>query len=194
MTVRSYGKIYERLHVENPKWFSGRLTCDAVGRIAQLVKYVGAKSLLDYGSGKGYQYLAGRMHDGWGGLLPHCYDPGVRQLSVKPEGKFDGIICTDVLEHIDQQDVPEILEDIFGYVNDTGFVYLEISCRPAHKKFPDGTNVHLTVKKPGWWRKRISKFERAGLLVEDYYEWIKELPARNNGDDVQPEWIQGLRA
>jgi hypothetical protein len=46
--------------------------------------------LLDYGSGKGYQYLARRYHERWGGLLPHCYDIGVQQLSPSPRASSAG--------------------------------------------------------------------------------------------------------
>jgi SAM-dependent methyltransferase len=157
--------------------------------IADLVQRTGAKRLLDYGSGRGYQYLRDRVHEVWG-ILPYCYDIGVRQLSDRPEGVFDGIICTDVLEHIDEEDLPEILQDLFGYVRVGGFVYLEICCRPAFKLLENGENVHLTVRNPDWWRALIADYHRNDVIVEDNYEWIRSL----SSDDILQEWVQGLRA
>lgn len=200
MTVRNYEEIYAPLHENYVKWFPGRLGRESAVRIASLVEQVGATRLLDYGCGKGYQYLAKRVHERWGNILPYCYDPGVRQLRQKPEGRFDGIICTDVLEHIDKRDLGEVLTDIFSFAAETSFVYLEICCRPASKVFPPdkdhpyGENIHLTVKRPEWWRKIISKHKRDGLIIADYYEWVDNAGnASGSGNDVQQAIFQGLR-
>ena len=130
-----------------------------------------AVRLLDYGSGKGYQYLRDRIHDVWGGILPHCYDPGVRQLIKRPEGLFDGVICTDVMEHIDRRDVGLVLTDIFGFLRPGGFAYFNIYCGPSGKKFPDGTDVHLTVETPEWWEKQIGRFRTAGRIIKVDYAY-----------------------
>lgn len=189
MTARNYAKLYKPLHDGNPKWFSGWIGIETALNINSLVQRTGAQRLLDWGSGRGYQYLRDRVHEAWGGILPHCYDIGVRQLSDKPEGVFDGVICTDVMEHIDEDDLPEVLGEIFGYVRGGGFVFFDICCRPAFKTFESGENVHLTVRDPDWWRKVISKHKPDCVIVEDYYEWIRDL----SGDDVLKEWVQGLR-
>lgn len=190
MTVRSYAKMYRPLHDENPKWFSGWIGIETAMNIDSLVRSTNAKRLLDYGSGRGYQYLRDRVHEAWGGILPYCYDIGVRQLSDKPEGTFDGVLCTDVMEHIDPDDVIEVLGEIFGYVRKGGFVYFEICCRPAFKLLASGENVHLTVREPDWWRSVILEHKPKGIIVEDNYEWIRNL----SSDDVQQDWVQGLRA
>ena len=35
----------------------------------------------------------------------HLYDPGVEEYSIYPKNKHDGVICTDVLEHIPEDDI-----------------------------------------------------------------------------------------
>lgn len=152
-----YGEAYRTMH-ETDKRFPGYSLSDYVRPIVQLVEQHRPQRLLDYGCGKGFQYLARRHHDAWGGLLPHCYDIGVPQLSRKPEGQFGGVICTDMLEHIAPADVPAILDDLIGYVESGGFLFLAISCRPANKKLPKafgGANAHLTIEPPGWWVRQI---------------------------------------
>jgi hypothetical protein len=121
--------------------------------------------LLDYGSGRGYQYLAQRMHEVWGGLLPVCYDPGVGPLSTRPAGTFCGVICTDVLEHIPEDELDTVLTDIFGFVEPNGFVYLKISTVPSRKVDDDGSNLHVTVKPCQWWHDKISKLNINNAIV-----------------------------
>lgn len=151
-----YGKEYSRLHEQYPKYFAGWTIKRYVDDIAKAVAAHEAKTLLDYGCGKGYQYLVRRVHERWGNILPTCYDVGVRQLAERPEGIFDGVICTDMLEHIEETDVPRILDDLLHYAGK--FMVLGISCRPEQndvKKLSDGRGVHICVREPSWWSSRI---------------------------------------
>lgn len=147
-----------------------------------MVKQTNAKRLLDYGSGKGYQYLSQRAHEAWGGILPHCYDIGVWQLKSKPTGLFDGVICTDVMEHIDRADIKLVLSDIFGYLDCSrpggAFAYFNVFCNAAAKRWSDGRNVHLTVEPPEWWDNVFKKYERDGLTLWVDYEY-------NSDNDVR---------
>lgn len=151
-----YGKQYGAMH-ESGKRFPGYSLGAYVEPIKVLIEKHNPDRLLDYGCGKGYQYLARRYHDRWGGLLPHCYDIGVQQLSTKPEGQFGGVINTDMLEHIEKPDLPAILDELIGFVAPGGFLFLGISCRPTRKKLPQGGDVHRTIEPPLWWGKLIEE-------------------------------------
>lgn len=170
-----YAAVYGELH-RNEKAFAGRSIRPYVQDIATLVAETRPRRILDYGCGKGFQYLALRVHEQWGGLLPHCYDIGVRQLRDKPAGPFDGVICTDVMEHIEEPDVDGVLADIFAAVprrddGGIGFAVFGIACRPAAKKtLPDGRNVHLCVREPRWWQARLDGFRRDGLRIVARYD------------------------
>ncbi len=167
----NYEEVYGELHMQSHRWFKGFSMRPYVDEIAELVQSHDATRLLDYGSGKGYQYLALRVHEAWGGILPHCYDPGLKDFRKKPEGKFAGIICTDVMEHIEKHDVKGVLADIFGYTEDSAFVFFCIACRPSRsKRLPDGRNVHVTIKPPEWWDKQLEPFQRDGLTVRAAYD------------------------
>lgn len=166
-----YAAEYTRLHEKFPKLFAGYTMKRNVDAIVKLVAEHKPKTMLDYGSGKGYQYLKHRYHERWGGLLPVCYDVGVRQLAERPEGKFDAVICTDMMEHIEEADVPRILADIFSFVapqrmyqldgnEGRPFVFLAICTEPEKndvKKLSDGRGVHVTVKPAEWWERRIAE-------------------------------------
>lgn len=171
-----YAKLYTELH-RNEKAFAGRSIRTYVPDIAELVRSVQPARILDYGSGKGYQYLQYRVHEAWGGILPYCYDVGVRQLSERPQGKFEGVICTDVMEHIAEEDVEEVLAGIFSFVGDwqddehRAFAFFSIACRPAAKKrLPDGRDVHLTVKSPAFWLTKLAQFQCDGLIIRSRFD------------------------
>lgn len=171
-----YARLYTELH-QKDKAFAGYSIKNYVEDITKLVKPVQPARILDYGSGKGYQYLQKRLHERWGGPLPHCYDVGVRQLSERPEGKFEAVICTDVMEHIAEDDVDEVLADIFSFVGDwqddehRSFAFFAIACRPSKKKrLPDGRDVHLCIKHPNWWEAKLNKFAAPGLRIVARYD------------------------
>ena len=74
-----YAEQYGQMHAKG-KYFPGYSITPYVGAIAELVKKHQPSRMLDFGSGRGLQYLKRRVHEEWGGLLPHCYDIGVRGL------------------------------------------------------------------------------------------------------------------
>lgn len=146
-----YAGAYSQMH-DSGKRFPGYSLGAYVDSIAKLIEQHNPDKLLDYGCGKGYQYLARRYHERWPGqLLPYCYDIGVQQLSTKPNGQFGGVICTDMLEHIEKPDLPAILAELLDFTDPYGFLFLGISCRPTRKKLPDGGDVHRTIEPPEWW-------------------------------------------
>lgn len=177
----NYARTYGAMH-QNPKVFPGYSLKRYVADVAELVGRFQPKSILDVGSGKGFQYLKLRLHERWGGLLPYCYDVGVRHISEPPERKFDAVICTDVLEHIEAGDVPGFLDQAFGFLDEkqTVFAFFSVACRPARKKtLPDGRNVHVTVRPPVWWREQIEdaidRLVHPALLVRVCFEMEQEI-------------------
>lgn len=168
MTLDELHELYRRTHAGNPKRFLGFTTKLYVEPIKRLIEETGATSLLDYGSGKGAQYLGGRrVHERWGGLLPWCYDPGVIGLSEKPQRRFDGVICCDVLEHVPEDLLPQVVAEIFGYADK--FVMLGIATVPSHKTLADGTGAHVTVKPPAWWMNMIKRHADPDVVWEAWF-------------------------
>jgi len=156
LTLEELHQLYRRTHEQNPKRFLGYTTKLYVEPIKRLIEETEATSLLDYGSGKGAQYLGGRrVHERWGGLLPWCYDPGVIGLNERPQRKFDGMICCDVMEHIPEELLAEVIADVFSFAE--RFVLLGIATVPSHKVTADGRGSHLTVRPPDWWMSVIDR-------------------------------------
>lgn len=139
--------------------FAGKMLAAHAPTIKEMIERTGAKTLLDYGSGKGRSYeqkdlrIAGRVVPSlqayWGLDRIRCYDPGYEPYSELPQEQFDAVISTDVLEHITEPDLPWVLDEMFGFAR--CFVYANIACYPAKKNLPNGQNAHCTVRPPEWW-------------------------------------------
>jgi hypothetical protein len=78
------------------------------------------------------------------GVMPTLYDPGVPEYDTLPEGIFDGVYSTDVMEHIPKEQIPETFETIFEKAEK--FVFLAICTQPAIAILPNGENAHCTVE------------------------------------------------
>lgn len=124
--------------------------------IRKLIERTGATTLLDYGCGLGHQYSHFGLHKRWRVAMPACYDPAVDLFSEKPTGTFDGVICSDVLEHVPEALTDALIEELFSYSKI--FVWASVCTRPAKKLFPDGRNLHITVKPIGWWHDKFARF------------------------------------
>ena len=143
---------YRAMH-QSEKMFRGMSVKGHTEAISDLVAKHKPESMLDYGSGKGRQYDELNLHERWGGLRPTCYDPGYEPLAKKPDGKFDGVICTDVAEHIPEGNVAAFLADVVGYANK--FAFFCIFTEAARKYLPDGRNVPRTVRPAARWIAQI---------------------------------------
>ena len=165
-------RAYETLHSEGDEnnnipatdMFDGRSLVPHMQMIGAAVENLKLRTLLDYGCGKATAYekalltlpdgrkLRG-LKDIWGVDSITLYDPGYAPYRKVPMGKFDGVVCTDVLEHCPEEDIDWIVGELFGYADK--FVFCTVACYPARKKLPSGENAHITIKKPGWWMDKI---------------------------------------
>jgi hypothetical protein len=158
--------LYGRMHEEGAKnigataeeTFAGHSLRHHVDPIAALVKKHGAKTLLDYGAGKGAGYegegQTGRSLPDWAGVDVTLYDPAYAPFSADPDGQFDAVISTDVLEYIPEEDILWVLDDMFRRAR--SFVYVNVACYPAANTLSNGENAHCTVLPPEWWRGQMT--------------------------------------
>lgn len=147
-------------NVSAAKTYPGDSMPRHAGEIKAMIDAHRARTILDYGSGKGcqYQQVQVKLTDGrvfptipafWGVESVTCYDPAYEPFKQLPQIQFDGVVCTDVLEHIPEDDLPWIVEELFGFAR--RFVYVNVACYPAMKRLPNGENAHCTVRPTAWW-------------------------------------------
>lgn len=169
-----YIEQYKQAH-KDPKNFPGISIRYYVKDIAQIIDETEAKTLLDFGCGQGEQYTNVELMKKWGklpnkvwGIMPSLYDPAVEKHEFFPEGRFDGVISTDVMEHVPEDSVDFVLEQIFSKANK--FVYLAIATylgKMTSHNLPNGESPHITVYPDNWWIERVSKF-----IPDDIKVWI----------------------
>jgi hypothetical protein len=145
--------------------FPGKSLPKQAGHVRRLIGLTGAATILDYGSGKGLQYRHRNIVDSgsgiaypdicsfWGVDSVHCYDPGYAPFAQLPDSTFDGVVCTDVLEHCPEEDMAWIVSELFSFAR--LFVFANVACFPAQKRLPSGGNAHCTIRAPRWWRNLI---------------------------------------
>tara|TARA_R100000742_G_C4249418_1_gene67910 strand:+ start:138 stop:845 length:708 start_codon:yes stop_codon:yes gene_type:complete len=154
-------KEYELMHDTSDQMFNGRSVASFVDVIQHVLKENNCKTLLDYGSGKGLLYTKDydkvQIDNPTSKPLPELwdineytlYDPGYPEHNKLPIGKFDSVICTDVLEHVPEEDLGWVTDELIDYAKKV--LFLNIACLPALKKFRDGTNVHVSIFRPEEW-------------------------------------------
>ena len=147
-------------------YYTGDMLFPNLEYIVKMIELTQAKSLLDFGCGKGKQYT------GWGeltahitlGMMPALYDPGVKEFEKVPEGKFDGVYSTDVMEHIPKDELQDALEIIFNKASK--FVFLAICTQPAMQLLPNGENAHCTLEPIEWWKEIVEKYRPSEIRTE----------------------------
>ena len=116
--------------------------------VLKIHKVIEAKSILDYGCGKG---MLAKQID-----FPIWeYDPAIIGKDSPPR-PADLVVCIDVLEHIEPEYLDRVLEDIYRFTKK--IVFFALGTEPALKNLPDGRNSHLIIESEQWWKNRLSKY------------------------------------
>ena len=144
-------------------------------KIRDIIRKDNCNSLLDFGCGKAFLYKNkfkigdkefSNLSDFWNVQDIYLYDPGLEEYSTYPKEKYDGTICTDVVEHIPEADVISFIDELFKLSNK--FIFVVIAIRPASKYFEDGNNIHLSLKKQDEWKKIFLSFKEKYPFVNQY--------------------------
>ena len=173
---------------KNNKSWAGYDVVKYQQKIKDLVVRYRATTILDYGCGKGLQYkepLPYASKDNWQtfdeylGVTVYKYDPCVPEHSTLPPvgTKFDGVICTQVLNSIPDDDMPWVRDLLEGYATKFCFVGLNFQRKAKGKK---------TMYDPEYFRQpRTRQFFRSYFTDwsgSDLFWWWKDRLH-------YPEWI-----
>jgi len=151
--LKLYLEQAKLLHLNDKKW-TGTTVRQYIPTINKLRKDYNLQTMLDYGCGKA------QHHDlTWKATK---YDPAIPEFNVKPIGTFDLVISTDVLEHIPEENIDNIIADIFSYQGK--WVFVSVCCREAREILPNGMNAHATVKPEDWWKDKFNKYKDYQLV------------------------------
>ena len=149
------------------------------------------KTCVDYGCAKGFLVNALRIVgcDAWGEdiseyAVENCH-PNVRDYVSLPNDKtYDLLICKDVLEHVEVEDIPSVLQK-FKKKSKQFFFVIPLGDDDRFRIREYEVDItHVTKKDEEWW---IKMFESQGLeLVKFSYslgsikeKWIEPYPHGN---------------
>ncbi|APE27887.1 glycosyltransferase family 29 protein [Aurantiacibacter gangjinensis] len=140
--------LYTSLHKVSDSF--GRTSARLVPFIEPIIADRTPESLLDFGCGKGMLGKALREagHD------IELFDPYVPEFSNPPTRKLGLALCTDVMEHVPEEQVDDVLAQVRSYADDALFV---ISLTFADHILANGDNAHCTVRSAEWWQAKIEK-------------------------------------
>ena len=171
-------KLFHKNGVKNQPGFStflGYSLSKWIVKIKEIVQNNNSSSLIDFGCGKGFLYNNKfkigedefeNLSDFWKIQDIYLYDPGVERYSTYPNNKYDGVICTDVIEHIPEIDVINFIDKLFNLSNK--FIFFVIATIPASKYFDDGKNIHLCLKNKHEWKKIFLDFKNKYPNIDQY--------------------------
>lgn len=143
---QDYAEQNKKLHENNPVYGVSVMRHKKI--IEDIYKSIEARSLLDYGCGKG---LLAKNLD-----FPIWeYDPAITGKD-KPPRPADLVVCVDVLEHIEPEYLESVLKDIARCILKVG--YFVINTGKSVKTLPDGRNTHLIQQGKEWWTETLSKY------------------------------------
>lgn len=108
-------------------------------------------TILDFGCGTGtfkHEILRFRPD-----ALVLEYDPGVRGKDVLEWRGVDFVVCTDVMEHVEEDKIDITIRSL-DFLAEWG-VFFNIDTAISTSKLPDGRSTHITVKPAEWWMNKL---------------------------------------
>lgn len=121
--------------------------------IRPIIEFLKPKRILDYGCGKGN--LVKALANKYPSIKVYGYDPAVEEFEKMPVDKVDLVICTDVLEHIPENELPDTVARIASLSEN---VFFHLHHAKAVAVLPNGENAHCTIYSPKQYADLLKKF------------------------------------
>ena len=160
------------------------------------------KSIVDVGCGTGY--LRNKIrHDGYTGVDVASVFAGrakdwaenekfiqldLRYPQEETIKRAEVSICLDVLEHIDEPAIDQVIKNILAYGKEA---VIGVACFPH---VVDGEVLHVTVREPAWWRSKMLEHTKIAheIVMSNYILFFI------SDHDIQkvariPQVINGIR-
>jgi len=139
---------YVHLHSSGAYGFGGKHLPAVLPHLMALK----ARSLIDYGAGR--SRIAERLGHKAGIPDVVSFDPAIPERSVLPDRRFSVVVSFDVLEHIPEEEMDAVLEEMATLAPDALHV---IDTRPAIALLSDGRNAHVSQHDEAWWLQRLGR-------------------------------------
>ena len=152
-----YQKLLREMHDKNPKWGKEFKKDPIPQMLSSAIEKYQPKSILDFGTGKGF--LVKKLKEAYPNIDVIGWDPIFETEMPK---NVDMIVSTDVLEHVEPNELEKTLLDLKKRTNICQ--YHLIACFPAVATLPDGRNAHLIIENPMWWKDKLKIMEMRNVV------------------------------
>ncbi len=115
------------------------------------VQVLAPKTILDFGCGR--SKLVDILGQAAGAEIKR-YDPAIPEFSEQPEGVYDLLTNIDVLEHVPEEKLDEVVGHMAKLCRNAIII---IDTVPAEAVLPNGENAHCTLRTHEWWGNYLSK-------------------------------------
>jgi hypothetical protein len=137
-----YRRLNAEMHVIEPAFGAGAKK--SYDRTRQLCEHYKTEDVLDYGCGKA------TLREKFSFIK--CYDPAIPEHSKLPE-PADLVICRDVMEHVEDESIDEVLDHVKSLAKKAAFFLIVF--RESGQFLPDGRNTHISVHPKEWWEEKL---------------------------------------
>jgi hypothetical protein len=130
---------------------------DAHGEeIRRLIGQTAARIVLDHAAGKQRHYAPARKMKSfaaWPGVEIACADAMVADIAKPANRMFDGVFSVDALQHMPEEDIGWILDEMFAAAK--SFVYVGVSSAETTRKLPNGASTPCNAQPAEWWQGQL---------------------------------------
>jgi len=177
-----------RFQQQNKSW-AGYDVVKYQNKIRDLVRRYNARTILDYGCGKGLQYSdplpygakpdlelpqdQWQTFDQYLGVTVYCYDPCVAEFETPPppDVKFDGVICTQVLNSIPDDDMTWVRHTLERHADKFCFIGLNFQRAAKSKKIMYDSAYFCESRTREFFKKYYADWSGS-----DLFWWFKDRP------------------
>lgn len=171
----------------NYRWMPTRSIPEAI----EIKNKFNFKSCVDVGCAKGFLVHALRIlgcnaygEDISQYAIENCHDKVKKYLSTETEKKYDLLICKDVLEHVSESNLPELLQKFLKRAEQFFFVIPLGDNNLFRIREYEIDVTHITKKDEEWW---IDLFTQCGFVLKEFSysmgpikeKWVKDYPYGN---------------
>ena len=147
---KELNKMYQKAHLQKSY---GSTSVKNLRLLLPNIHILKPTSVIDFGCGKGN--LLDEISKDFKFNDTFKYDPAIDEFKTKPTKKYDLLINIDVLEHVPENELHDLLSEMSQVSNDAIII---IDTAPAELILADGTNAHCTLHTREWWDAKLSEY------------------------------------
>lgn len=169
----------QRITLNDFSYFNGSGITLLLDKILSELKDKKSISLLDYGCGTSsiwHESIIGKTRQNLFEILGpkirlfYRYDIRNDLYSIRPNSKFDFIICANVLEYFPKNELSNIFKDLQEFSTNNTHIFYVVNTIPSKNFFLNGVNMMLTQENSDFWVKTLKEFNscKMSLVIDKH--------------------------